>query len=339
MLRMNAVVPSVMRYVGVSAAGGPEVLQPAETAVPQPRANEVLIRVLAAGVNRPDVMQRRGHYPPPPDASPIIGLEVAGEVVAAGAEVVALKPGDRVCALANGGGYAEYCAVPALQCLPWPTGYDAVRAAALPETYFTVWANLFQLGRLARGESVLVHGGTSGIGTTAIQLAQEFGAQVYATAGTREKCEACVQLGASGAIDYRTEDFGARIAALTNGRGVDVILDIVGAAYFEKNLQSLAFDGRLVEIATIGGAKVEKLDLLYVMRRRLVITGSAMRPRTTKEKGAIAQALKENVWPVLNRGRCGPVIHATFPISQVADAHRLMESSTHVGKIVLTLAD
>jgi NADPH2:quinone reductase len=336
---MNFPVPQSMRYVAASAAGGPEVLQVAETDVPRPRANEVLIRVLAAGVNRPDVLQRRGLYPPPPDASPILGLEVAGEVVAAGEEVVALKPGDRVCALTNGGGYAEYCVAPALQCLPWPTGYDAVQSAALPETYFTVWANLFQHGRLARGESVLVHGGTSGIGTTAIQLAQEFGAQVYATAGTAAKCEACVKLGASGAIDYRNEDFAARIAQLTNGRGVDVILDIVGAAYFEKNLQSLAMDGRLVEIATIGGAKVEKLDLLFVMRRRLVITGSAMRPRTTQEKGAIAQALKENVWPVLNRGRCGPVIHATFPVSQAGEAHRLMETSAHVGKIVLTVAD
>lgn len=336
---MQAPVPHSMRYVAVTAPGGAEALQVAETPVPQPRPNEVLLRVLAAGVNRPDVLQRRGLYPPPADASPILGLEVAGEVVAAGDEVVALKPGDRVCALTNGGGYAEYCVAPAMQCLPWPNGYDAVRAAALPETYFTVWANLFQHGRLARGESVLVHGGTSGIGTTAIQLAQEFGAQVYATAGTRAKCEACVRLGASDAIDYRAEDFAARIAQLTNGRGVDVVLDIVGAPYFEKNLQCLATDGRLVEVATMGGAKVEKLDLLYVMRKRLVITGSTMRPRTTAEKGAIAQALKENVWPALNRGRSGPVIHATFPVAQAADAHRLMESSTHVGKIVLTVAD
>jgi NADPH2:quinone reductase len=328
-----------MRYVAATSAGGPEVLQLAETSVPQPRPNEVLIRVLAAGVNRPDVLQRRGLYPPPPDASPILGLEVAGEVVVAGDEVVTLKAGDRVCALTNGGGYAEYCVAPALQCLPWPNAYDAVRAAALPETFFTVWANLFQHGRLARGETVLVHGGTSGIGTTAIQLAQEFGAQVYATAGTPEKCAACVKLGASDAIDYRNEDFAARIAQLTNGRGVDVVLDIVGAPYFEKNLQCLATDGRLVEVATMGGAKVEKLDLLYVMRKRLSITGSTMRPRTTTEKGAIAQALKEKVWPVLNGGRSGPVIHATFPVAQAAEAHRLMESSTHVGKIVLTVAD
>lgn len=328
-----------MHYVAAANAGGPEVLQVAAAPVPQPRPNEVLIRVLAAGVNRPDVLQRRGLYPPPQDASPILGLEVAGEVVAAGDEVVSLKPGDRVCALTNGGGYAEYCVAPALQCLPWPTGYDAVRAAALPETYFTVWANLFQHGRLLRGETVLVHGGTSGIGTTAIQLAQEFGAQVYATAGTPEKCAACVKLGASGAIDYRNEDFAARIAELTNGRGVDVVLDIVGAPYFEKNLQCLATDGRLVEVATMGGAKVEKLDLLYVMRKRLSITGSTMRPRTTSEKGAIAHALKEKVWPVLNGGRAGPVIHATFPFARAADAHRLMESSTHVGKIVLTVAE
>jgi NADPH2:quinone reductase len=333
---MNAVpLPAEMRHVDVPAPGGPEVLRLATGAVPAPRANEVLIRVLAAGVNRPDVMQRAGKYPPPPDASPVLGLEVAGEVVAAGDDVVALKPGDRVCALTNGGGYAEYCVAPAAQCLPWPTGYDAVRAAALPETYFTVWANLFGHGRLARGESVLVHGGTSGIGVTAIQLAREFGATVYATAGTPEKCQACVGLGAVAAIDYRSEDFAERIGALTQGVGVDVVLDIVGAPYFERNLKCLAMDGRLVEVATQGGTKVANFDLVFLMRRRLTVTGSTMRPRSTAEKGAIAQALKDKVWPVLNAGRSGPVIHRTFPLAQVAEAHRLLESSTHVGKIVL----
>jgi NADPH2:quinone reductase len=333
---MNAMpLPLEMRHVEVAAPGGPEVLRLASSPAPTPRANEVLIRVHAAGVNRPDVMQRSGRYPPPADASPVLGLEVAGEVIAAGDDVVALKPGDRVCALTNGGGYAEYCVAPAAQCLPWPTGYDAIRAAALPETYFTVWANLFGHGRLARGETVLVHGGTSGIGVTAIQLAREFGATVYATAGTPAKCAVCVELGAKDAIDYRKEDFAERIGELTQGIGVDVVLDIVGAPYFERNLKCLSMDGRLVEVATQGGAKVENFDLLYVMRRRLVITGSTMRPRSTAEKGALAQALRDKVWPALNAGRCGPVIHRVFPLAEVAEAHRLLESSAHVGKLVL----
>lgn len=332
-------LPSQMSYLAVRQPGGPEALELATGPLPTPRPNEVLIRVLAAGVNRPDVLQRQGAYPPPADASPIVGLEVAGEVVAAGAEVTPLRTGDRVTALTNGGGYAEYCVAPATQCLPWPTGYDAVRAAGLPETYFTVWANLFQHGRLARGESVLVHGGTSGIGVTAIQLAREFGARVYATAGSDDKCAACLSLGADGAINYRTSDFAERLAELTGGAGVNVVLDIVGAPYFERNLRCLAMDGRLVQVATMQGAKVERLDLGHVMRRRLVITGSTMRPRTTAEKGAIAQALRERVWPVLNSGRCGPLVFATFPLAEGAAAHRLMESSAHVGKIVLKVAD
>ncbi|MBS0376025.1 MAG: NAD(P)H-quinone oxidoreductase [Proteobacteria bacterium] len=324
-----------MRYISARAPGAADVLELASGPVPVPRPHEVLIRVEAAGVNRPDVAQREGRYPPPPDASPIIGLEVAGEVVAAGTDVLHVRPGDRVAALTNGGGYAEYCVAPAAQCLPWPTGFDAVRAAALPETYFTVWANLFMHGRLTRGESVLVHGGTSGIGVTAIQLAREFGARVYATAGSDEKCAACLALGADGAINYRTADFAERIAALTGGAGVDVVIDIVGAPYFEQNLRCLAMDGRLVQVATMLGAKVERFDLVKVMQRRLVITGSTMRPRTTAQKGAIAQALKERVWPVLNAGRCGPQIYATFPLAEAAAAHRLMESSAHVGKIML----
>jgi len=332
------VIPETMDYVTATSAGEADVLQLASGAVPVPREDEVLIRVRAAGVNRPDVMQRKGLYPPPPGASPIIGLEVAGEVVAVGATVREWRVGDRVCALTNGGGYAQYCVAPATQCLPWPKGYDAVRAAGLPETYFTVWANLFGHGRLARGESVLVHGGTSGIGVTALQLAREFGARAYATAGTAAKCEACVRLGATAAINYRDEDFAERIAALTGGAGVDVVLDIVGAPYFERNLKCLALDGRLVQVAVQGGARTEGLDLFLVMRKRLVITGSTLRPRTTGEKGAIAAALRAKVWPVLDAGRAGPLIHRVFPFGEAAAAHRLMESSEHVGKIILEVA-
>jgi NADPH2:quinone reductase len=325
-----------MRYVAATAAGGPEVLAVATTAVPRPAADEVLVRVHAAGINRPDVAQRKGLYPPPPGASPILGLEIAGEVVECGADVRGVAVGDRVCALANGGGYAEYCAVPHAQCLPWPRDYDAIRAAALPETFFTVWANLFQHGRLARGESLLVHGGTSGIGTVAIQLARAFDARVFATAGSDDKCAACLRLGADAAINYRTEDFAARITELTGKRGVDVILDIVGAPYLEPNLASLAMDGRLVEVSTQQGAVASRLDLFLVMRKRLTITGSLMRPRTTAEKGAIAAALRREVWPLLDSGRVAPVIHAVYPFYQAAEAHRVLEASTHVGKLVLT---
>lgn len=332
-------IPQTMRYVAAAAAGGPEVLGVASTDVPRPAADEVLVRVLAAGVNRPDVVQRKGLYPPPPGASPILGLEVAGIVVAKGPQAGNVQVGDRVCALTNGGGYAEYCTVPALQCLPWPRGYDAIRAAALPETFFTVWANLFMHGRMQRGEKVLVHGGTSGIGVTAIQLAREFGASAYATAGSDEKCAACVRLGAAAAINYRTTDFAEKIAELTGGRGVDVIIDIVGAPYFDRNLRSLALDGRLVEVATQYGTKVEQFDLFQLMRRRLTVTGSTMRPRTTAEKGAIAEELRRKVWPLLDAGRVVPVIHQVFELDQAAEAHRVMESSVHVGKLMLHVAD
>ena len=332
-------VPQTMAFIATDGGGGPEVMHPATGPVPQPKVDEVLIRVQAAGVNLPDVAQRQGLYPPPPNASPILGLEVAGEVVAAGAAVNGLKIGDRVCALTNGGAYAEYCVAPEPQCLPWPPGYDAVQAAALPENYFTVWANVFIHGRLARGESLLVHGGSSGIGVTAIQLAEAFGATVYATAGSDEKAAACRRLGAAGAINYRREDFLDAIKRFTDGRGVDVVLDMVGAPYVARNILALAMDGRLVQIAFLQGSKVENFDLMPVMTRRLTITGSTMRPRTTEQKGAIAQALRENVWPVLAHGRCGPVIFATFPLAEVAAAHALMESSTHVGKIVLRVAD
>ncbi len=332
-------LPQTMTHVATQGAGGPEVMHLVTGPVPQPKPDEVLIRVAAAGVNRPDVVQRQGLYPPPPGASAILGLEVAGEVVAIGAEVRGLHSGDRVCALTNGGGYAEYCAVPAAQCLAWPQGYDAIRAAALPETYFTVWANLFMLGRLGRGESVLVHGGSSGIGVTAIQLADAFGATAYATVGSAAKAEACRRLGAAAAINYREVDFLDEVMRLTDKRGVDVVLDMVGAPYFARNIRALAMDGRLVQIAFLQGSKVENFDLMPVMTRRLTITGSTMRPRTTAQKGAIAAALRESVWPVLDRGRCGPVIHQVFALADVTAAHTLMESSAHIGKIVLRVAD
>jgi NADPH2:quinone reductase len=330
-------LPAQMTHIEMAGTGGPEVMQLATGPLPEPKPDEVLIRVMAAGVNRPDIAQRQGSYPPPPGASPILGLEVAGEVVAAGNAVTGWKIGDRVCALTNGGGYAEYCTAPAPQCLPWPKGYDAVRAAALPETCFTVWANLFQAGRLRAGEKALIHGGTSGIGVTAIQLAREFGATVYATAGTDEKCSACVRLGCDAAINYKLEDFAARIKELTGGSGVDVILDMVGAPYATRNIRSLGMDGRLVLIAFLGGSKVADFDLVPVMLRRLTITGSTMRPRTTAQKGQIASELWEKVWPALDAGRCAPVIHATYPLDQVVEAHKLMESSQHIGKIMLTV--
>ncbi len=330
-------LPPTMRYIDVAQPGGPEALSVATGPVPQPRAHEVLVHVHAAGVNRPDVAQRQGKYPPPPDASPVLGLEVAGEIVAVGEGVTTHAVGERVCGLANGGGYAEYCVVPSTQCLPWPAGYDAVRAAAVPETFFTVWANLFDIGRLAPGESALIHGGSSGIGTTAIQLAHEFGARVYVTAGSAEKCDACVKLGADAAINYKEADFAESIKAFTNGAGVDVVLDMIGAPYAQRNLRCLKMDGRLVLIAFLTGSKVEQFDLLNIMVRRLTVTGSTMRPRTAAQKGAIAESLRSKVWPVLAEGRCGPVIHGVFPLERVAEAHRLMESSTHIGKIVLDL--
>ncbi|MGG5810307.1 NAD(P)H-quinone oxidoreductase [Falsiroseomonas sp. CW058] len=330
-------LPAEMTLIDHGAGGGPEVLVPARGPLPVPRGDEVLIRTLAVGVNRPDVAQRSGSYPPPPGASPVIGLECAGEVVAVGAAAARFRVGDRVCALTNGGAYAEYCTAPEAQTLPWPDGYDAPRAAALPETYFTVWANLFGHGRLAPGESVLVHGGTSGIGVTAIQLAKAFGATVYATAGSAEKCAAILRFGADAAIDYKAQDFAAEVKGLTGGKGVDVVLDMVGAPYFARNLRCLKLDGRLVMIAFLGGHVAESADLRPIMVKRLTVTGSTMRPRSTAEKGAIAAALEAKVWPMLAAGKAGPHIHATFPLAQAAEAHRLMESSAHVGKIMLTV--
>ena len=330
-------LPTEMRYVA-HESGGPETMHVATGPLPTPQPGELLIRVEAAGVNRPDVAQRQGAYPPPPGASPVLGLEVAGEVAALGEGAQGWSVGDKVCALANGGGYAEYCTAPATQCLPWPTGYDAIRAAALPENQFTVWANLFGHGRLQPGERALVHGGTSGIGLTAIQLAHEFGSRVYATAGSREKCDACLKFGADAAINYKEADFAASIKEFTGGKGVDVVLDMVGGSYAAQNLRCLAMDGRLVIIAFLGGSKADGLDLTPIMVRRLTVTGSTMRPRTAAQKAAIADALREKVWPVLDQGRCGPVIHAVFPLERVAEAHRLMESSAHIGKIMLTVA-
>ncbi|MFN4208705.1 MAG: NAD(P)H-quinone oxidoreductase, partial [Agrobacterium albertimagni] len=298
---------------------------------------EVLVKVEAAGVNRPDVAQRQGAYPPPKDASPILGLEIAGEIVALGEGVTDFQIGDHICALANGGGYAEYCTVPATQALPFPKGYDAVKAAALPETFFTVWANLFQMAGLTEGETVLIHGGSSGIGTTAIQLAKAFGAKVYTTAGSAEKCAACMDLGAVRAINYKAEDFVEIVKEETQGKGVDVVLDMIGAAYFDRNLQVLAKDGCLSIIAFLGGSTVEKANLAPIMVKRLTVTGSTMRPRTAEEKRAIRDDLMTEVWPRLERGEVGPVIHAVLPFDEVVEAHRLMESSEHIGKIVLKL--
>jgi NADPH2:quinone reductase len=327
-------LPSTMRYIEVPTPGGPEVMRIGHMPLPVPKADEVLIRVEAAGVNRPDVQQRKGAYPPPPGASPILGLEAAGEVVALGEAASGFFPGHKVTALCNGGAYAEYVAVPAAQCLHWPHGFDAVQAAALPENYFTVWANLFDIGGLAAGETLLVHGGSSGIGITAIQLAVAQGSKVFATVGSAVKCDAVERLGAV-AINYKHTDFAGVIAAATEGRGVDVVLDMVGAPYVERNIKSLARGGRLVQVAFLLGSKVENLDLLTVMTRRLTITGSTMRPRTTAEKGAIAAALKRKVWPLLEAGTVAPVIDKVFSLEDAPAAHALMESSAHIGKIML----
>jgi NADPH2:quinone reductase len=324
-----------MRYIDLPSPGGPEAMKLCEGPRPRPGAGQVLIRVQVAGVNRPDVAQRQGAYPPPADASPVLGLEVAGEIAELGEGVDRWSRGDKVCALTHGGGYAEYCVADARHCLPWPKGYDALRAAALPENHFTVWSNVFQLGALAAGETLLVHGGSSGIGTTAIQLAREFGAAVYTTAGSADKCAACLRLGANLAIDYRQQDFEPAIREASGGRGVNVILDMVGGTYMPRNLRLLAMDGRLVQIATLESPKVQNFDLREVMKRRARVTGSTLRPRTPEQKAAIASALREHVWPVLDAGRCGPLIHQVFDLAEAAEAHRMMESSSHIGKLML----
>ena len=329
-------IPAEMRAIEIKQPGGPEVLMPTRRPVPQPAKGEVLIKVAAAGVNRPDILQRQGAYAPPPGTTDLPGLEVAGEIVATGPDTPRWKAGDRVTALVAGGGYAEYCAAPAPQCLPIPGSLSMIEAAALPETFFTVWTNVFERGHLQAGETFLVHGGSSGIGTTAIQLASRFGARVFATAGSAEKCSKCRELGASVAIDYKTEDFVKVVERETGGKGVDLILDMVGGDYINRNLQCLGVDGRLVQIAFLKGAKAE-INFANVMVKRQTITGSTLRPRSVAQKGAIAQALEEKVWPLVVAGEVRPQIHATFPLEQAADAHRLMETSAHVGKIVLTL--
>ena len=327
-------LPKAGAVIEITAPGPPEVLKLARRPVVPPGAGEVLIRVTAAGVNRPDVHQRQGNYPPPPGASDIPGLEVAGEIVAVGEGVTEWRTGDSVCALVAGGGYAEYCLAPAPQCLPVPKGLTAVEAAGIPETFFTVWTNVFERGRLAAGETLLVHGGSSGIGTVAIQLGRAFGARVFATAGSPEKCAACATLGAERAINYRDEDFVAVVKGRTDGRGADVILDMVGGDYIPRNVDCLALEGRLVLIALQRGARAE-LNFATLMFRRLTITGSSLRPRTVEQKGAIARALRANVWPLLESGQVRPIVHARFPLAEAAAAHRLMESSTHIGKIIL----
>jgi len=323
-----------MIAIEIRQPGEPEALVAAERPRPSIGPDEVLIKVAAAGVNRPDVLQRRGFYPPPAGASDIPGLEVAGRIDEVGANVRTWRVGDEVCALVSGGGYAEFCAAPAPQCLPIPRGMDLIHAAAVPETTFTVWTNVFDRGRLLRGESILIHGGTSGIGTTAIQLARARGARVFATAGSAEKCAACEALGAERAINYRDTDFMTAIRDLTGGRGVDVILDIIGAEYLQRNLDSLAMEGRLVHIGQLGGAKAQ-VNLTPILRNRLWLTGSTLRARAVAEKGVIANAVREHVWPLYESGEVRPLIHKTFPLRDASEAHRMMESSAHIGKLIL----
>jgi NADPH2:quinone reductase len=331
-----ASVPEAMTAIAISAAGGPEVLRPVSVPTPRPGPGQVLVKVAAAGVNRPDVAQRMGVYPPPAGHSPLPGLEVAGTVAALGRGAARWQEGDQLCALVNGGGYAEYCLAEDAVALPIPAGLDMVSAAGVPETYFTVWNTVFERGRLAAGEWLLVHGGTSGIGTTAIQLAKAFGARVAATAGSADKCEACRALGADRAIDYKSEDFVAAAKEATGGRGVDVILDMVGGDYTERNIAAAAEDGRIVQIATLGGAEV-RCNLARLMIKRLTLTGATLRPRTREVKVSFARALEAKVWPLLASGKVKVVLDSTFPLTKAADAHRRLETSTHIGKIVLTL--
>lgn len=323
-----------MRSIEITAPGGPEVLQPRQVDVPVAGPGEILIRVHAAGVNRPDALQRAGKYPLKPGMSPYPGLEVAGEVVALGDGVSTFNLGDKVCALTNGGGYAQYCAVPAGQALPIPEGMDWIQAAAVPETFFTVWANLFGLGDAHTGQRVLIHGGTSGIGTTALMLCREFGIQAFATAGSADKCAAIATLGGE-PINYREQDFAQVIAEQTHDQGVDVILDIMGGSYLNNNLKALAMDGHLVILGFLGGARANDVDLLTILGKRAVITGSLLRPRTGEEKAAIAEQLREYIWPVLAAGRCLPIIDKVYDYTDAAQAHARMEGGDHIGKIVL----
>lgn len=328
-------LPSTMKAIEISEPGGPEVLQVTERPVPAPAHGDVLVRVAAAGVNRPDVAQRAGAYPPPPGASDLPGLEIAGEVVALGEGVTQWAVGDKVMALTPGGGYAEYCTTPAAHCLPVPDGMEMTKAAAIPETFFTVWTNVFERGGLQGGETFLVHGGSSGIGTTAIQLAKAFGARVFATAGSADKCEACVKLGAERAINYRDEDFVEVVQELTDGKGVNVILDMVGGPYVERNLKALSLEGRLVQIAFLNGPKAEKFSFLPIMMKRLTFTGSTLRPQSVERKAEIASALSERVLPLIGAGAVGPVMDTVYPYTDAVQAHQRMEEGDHIGKLVL----
>jgi len=328
-------LPASMICIGLPKPGGPEALVPEHRALPVAGAGQILVRVAAAGVNRPDVLQRKGGYPPPPGASDIPGLEIAGHVVACGEKATRFRLGDPVCALVPGGGYAEYCLVHETNALPVPQGFSLVEAGGIPETFFTVWTNVFERGVLKKGETLLVHGGTSGIGTTAIMLAKAFGARVIVTAGSDEKCAACLALGADHAINYRTQDFVTVAKTITDGRGVDVILDMVGGDYVQKNYAIAARDGRILQIAFQSGSKLE-VDLLPIMLKRLIHTGSTLRPRSVEEKAAIAQALYEKVWPLFEAGTIRPKIHATFPLVQASKAHEMLESGAHIGKIILS---
>ena len=334
---MGIALPDSMTCVEISQPGGPEVLRTVQRPTPVPGPGEVLVAVEAAGVNRPDMLQRQGRYDPPPGASDLPGLEIAGRIAALGEGVTGWAVGDAVCALIAGGGYARYCVVPAPQLLPVPKGYGMVEAAAVPETFFTVWTNVFERGALKPGETLLVHGGSSGIGTTAIQLAKAFGSRVFTTAGSAEKCRACEELGADRAIDYKTEDFAAVIQKETGGRGVDVVLDMVGGDYIARDIGIMAPDGRHVSIAFLQGPKVS-INMFPVMTKRLTLTGSTLRARSVEEKGRIAAALRGKVWPLLEGGTVKPVIHKVFTLEQASEAHALMESSAHIGKIVMTVA-
>ncbi|WP_445362166.1 NAD(P)H-quinone oxidoreductase [Microbulbifer sp. ANSA003] len=325
-----------MRFIDLPTFGGPEVMQLQEMDKPAPGADEVLIRVAAAGVNRPDLVQRQGHYPAPPGASPVLGLEVAGEVVEVGEKVVRWQVGDKVCALTNGGGYAEFAIAPEGQCLPVPAGLTLIEAAALPETFFTVWTNVFDRAGLKPGEVILIHGGSSGIGTTAIQLAHQLGARVFTTAGTEDKCAACVALGAEKAINYRDEDFVSVVREMTDDHGADVILDMVGGSYINSNIRVAANDGRIVNIAYLAGAKVD-VNMMPVMLKRLTLTGSTLRARSPEVKAGIAKSLEQKVWPLVEAGKVRPQLAAEFPLHQAVEAHKLLESGTITGKIVLTL--
>ncbi len=330
-------LPQDMTAIVIPAPGGPEVLTPQKRPIPMPGAGEILIAVLAAGVNRPDVSQRQGKYPPPPDApQDVPGLEIAGTVIACGEGATRYQPGDKVCALVPGGGYAQFCLAHESNALPVPAGLSMIEAAAIPETFFTVWTNVFQRGHLAAGETLLIHGGSSGIGTTAIMLGKAFGATVIVTAGSADKCAACVKLGADHAIDYKTSDFVAEVKRLTGGRGADVILDMVGGSYVQRNYEAAAVEGRIVQIAFMEGYKIANLDMRALSGKRLTHTGSTLRPRTPAQKAIIARELEAKVWPLLAGGACRPVIDQTFPLDQAAKAHARMESSAHIGKIVLT---